>query len=84
MTRDPLGARELSKLVELIAYLGTTNEVELQAKTLKPLGALQAGIELLIHQGIVKRREGFFQAGYGDALELTRRGYKAIRPCVAT
>lgn len=71
--------KDLSRLVELIANLGAASEVELQAKTLKPLDDLHRDIDQLVDQGLVKRREGFFRGGYGDALELTPKGYKTVR-----
>lgn len=77
--QNPSEARELSKLVELIANLGAASEVELQAKTLKSLDDLHRDIEHLEDRGLVKRREGFFRGGYGDALELTPKGYKSVR-----
>lgn len=77
--REPHENRELSKLVELIANLGAASEVELQAKTLKPLDDLHRDIESLVDRGLVKRREGFFRGGYGDALELTSKGHKSVR-----
>ena len=73
--RYPSQARKLSKLVELIAFLGVASEVELQARTLMSFDELHRYIDQLVDQGHVKRRSRFFASGFGDGLELTRSGY---------
>lgn len=70
---------EKDRIVELIAKLGSASEVEIQAKTLRPLQELHSDLADLEHEGLVKRREDFFEGGYGDALELTQKGYKSVR-----
>lgn len=66
-------------IAKLIADLGAAGETELQARTLKPLTELREEIHHLEDRGLVRRHAGGFKGAYGDALELTPKGYKLVR-----
>lgn|GEM_PF-4187182 len=67
------------RIAQVIADLGGASEVEIQSRTLKPLKDLRDELEKLEIHGLVRRRTNAFKGGYGDALELTELGYKALK-----
>jgi predicted transcriptional regulator len=70
---------KVQELIEQIYRSGLTNEIELQAKTLKPLKELKDELRDLENKGYIRRKQSGKSKAFGDSIQLTQKGSSSVR-----